>query len=69
MDRYLGLYEQRIRAGQTGSAWQLNAMQSMQGLGTRDEQLKALTEAMFRRQALGKPVGEWLPIQPEEMPN
>ena len=51
--RYLGIVEDRVRSGRTGSAWQ-RAWTAEHG---RD--MRALTEAYAERQHGGRPVHEW----------
>ena len=61
IDRYLGLLEQRVRTGQTGSQWQLDSLDAMKekSSGKRAERLNALVAAMVTRQEEGTPVHEW----------
>lgn len=51
--QYLGIVEERVRSGQTGSAWQ-RAWVAKHG---RD--MPALTEAYVERQRSGRPVHQW----------
>ena len=62
VDRYLGIIEQRVDTGQTGSQWQLDSLDAMEeqtDAGTRAERLTALAAAMVTRQEGGDPVHEW----------
>jgi CBS domain-containing protein len=58
-ERYLGIVEDRVRCGRTGSMWLLDSLAGMQGQGTRPERLAALTAAARNRQAEGAPVATW----------
>ena len=66
IDRYLGVIEQRVASGRTGSAWMLQSMHGMRGLATRFERLSALTAAAVHRQKEGEPVHTWQPAKLEE---
>lgn len=57
--RYLGVIEQRVRTGQTGSRWMLGSLSAMKDDGTMAERLHALTAAMVSRQRENRPVHEW----------
>ena len=59
VDRYLGIIEDRVSSGQTGSEWQLRSLQNMKDFGTRSERLSALTRVMIERQKEGDPVHTW----------
>ncbi len=59
IDRYLGIIEERVTTGQTGSEWMLRSLDSMHGTGTLSERLAAVTAATSRRQEEGRPVHEW----------
>jgi len=59
IDRYLGIIQQRVETGQTGSQWQLDSLARMKEVGSRAERLGALTRAMVERQKEGSPVHEW----------
>jgi CBS domain-containing protein/gamma-glutamyl:cysteine ligase YbdK (ATP-grasp superfamily) len=59
IDRYLGIIQQRVESGQTGSQWQLDSLARMADVGSRAERLGALTRAMVERQKEGEPVHEW----------
>jgi CBS domain-containing protein len=58
-DRYLGVIEQRVRTGRTGSRWMLQSLASMRDHGTPAERLNALTAAIVSRQTENRPVHEW----------
>lgn len=59
IDRYLGVLEERVRSGQTGSQWMLRTLRTMRNNGTRDIRLRMLTEAILERQKTGEPVHRW----------
>ena len=58
-DRYLGVLEERVSSGRTGSQWLLDSLADMKTKGSRSEQLAALTAATIARQKTGKPAHEW----------
>jgi CBS domain-containing protein len=60
IDRLLGIVEERVHSGKTGSQWILSAFEKLQKDGaTKDEALVALTAGMSRRQQEGSPVHTW----------
>lgn len=59
IDRYLGVVEERVRSGQTGSQWMLRTLRTMRNKGTRDIRLRMLTEAMLEGQRTGEPAHRW----------
>ncbi len=59
IDKYLGVVEERVRHGQTGSQWMLDSLSGMGETGTPDQRLCALTKAIMARQETTKPVHEW----------
>jgi CBS domain-containing protein len=58
-DRYLGIIEQRTSSRKTGARWLLQSLAELKGLGTKGEQMAALTAATIREQRKGRPVHEW----------
>ncbi len=66
IDHYLGILEERVRSGRTGSQWALDSLASMGEHGRPDERYRALTACMYLRQMEGKPVHEWEPATLEE---
>ena len=66
VDRYLGIIEERVRTGRTGSQWLLDSMAGMRKTATKDEVLTSLTAATVKRQRQGSPVHAWLPAQMTE---
>jgi len=61
IDKYLGVVEERIRSGRTGSQWQLDSFAFLRGRGNRAERLAAITAATIENQQTGRPVHEWAP--------
>jgi CBS domain-containing protein len=59
--RYLGVIEDRVRAGQNGATWTLRSVINLKGKGTRSERLAAITATALRLQGEGRPVHEWEP--------
>lgn len=66
VDRYLGIIQERVASGQTGSEWALRSLAAMEGTGTLAERLAAITAATQRRQEEGEPVHRWAPARLEE---
>ena len=59
IDRYLGVIDERVRSGQTGSQWLLQSFSGMKRQGTAGERLGALTKATIANQQRGDPVHRW----------
>jgi CBS domain-containing protein/gamma-glutamyl:cysteine ligase YbdK (ATP-grasp superfamily) len=59
IDRYLGIVEERVRSGRTGSQWMLNSLAAMNGHEPADMRLRSITSALLTRQKEEKPVHEW----------
>jgi CBS domain-containing protein len=57
--RYMGIIEQRVVTGRTGSQWLLQSYAGMKEHGVPGERLGALTRAAIVRQREGTPVHEW----------
>jgi CBS domain-containing protein len=67
IDRYLGVIEERVKSGRTGSQWLLRSLANMPSNGHgKDALLSALTAATVKRQWDGTPVHEWPLAQVEE---
>jgi len=64
--RCLGIIEQRVRSGRTGSRWLLFSLAAMKDEGTLGERLNALTMATVARQREGHPVSQWEPAHRAE---
>ena len=63
IDRYLGVIEERVASGQTGSQWLLQSSAAMKSHGVPGERLAALTRATIARQVEGRPVHQWAPAR------
>src|SRR5205085_1388875 len=59
VDRYLGIIEERVHTGRTGSQWLLDSIAAMRKTATKDEVLTSLTAATVSRQRQGSPVHTW----------
>ena len=59
IDLYLGVIEERVTTGRTGSQWALDSLAGMGDTGSRDERHRVLVSATSAAQATGKPVHEW----------
>ncbi|MHC4975825.1 MAG: glutamate-cysteine ligase family protein [Planctomycetota bacterium] len=59
IDRLLGIIEQRVTSGHTGSWWMLKSASSMRESSTRGERLVCLTAGISKRQDTGEPVHTW----------
>lgn len=66
IDRYIGIIDERVDSGRTGSQWVLQSLKTMGELGTRFERLCAITAGAVKRQIGGKPSVEWTLAQLEE---
>jgi CBS domain-containing protein len=58
-ERYIGIIEERVRSGQTGSQWILKSLTAMSNNGTPFMRAQAITRAMIQGQNEEKPVHEW----------
>lgn len=58
-DRYLGILQERVQSGRTGSQWALDSLAQMGERGKSAERFRALTQAMARHQAEHAPVHTW----------
>lgn len=59
IDRYLGILEERVRRGQTGSQWAFSSLAGMTEERKREERYLALTASMYENFLAGHPVHEW----------
>ncbi len=66
IDRYLGIIDERVSSGCTGSQWLLSSFSTLKKEGTRDEALSALAAATINRQWEGTPVHQWSAAQLDE---
>jgi CBS domain-containing protein len=58
-DRYLGVIDERVRSGQTGSQWALRSLAAMADEATEDMRLTALTKAMLKGFQEDTPAHTW----------
>ncbi len=65
IDRYLGVFEERVSADRTGSQWILKSYSDMKA-HRKDVVLRALTAATVNRQWKGIPGHEWTPARVAE---
>ncbi len=59
IDLYLGIIEERVRGGRTGSSWIVDSFNSLGREATKQEAIVSLTAAMHKRQIKGDPVHMW----------
>ncbi len=59
IDRYLGVLQERVESGRTGSQWMLDSLSTMDRRGTAHARCQALTSAGVARQKSGQPVHTW----------
>lgn len=57
--KYLGIIEERVKSGKTGSQWMIDSYNNIRKTGTRDQALVATTAAIYNRQQEMKPVHLW----------
>jgi CBS domain-containing protein len=60
IDKYLGLLEERVRKGQTGSQWMLKSLAGLSATHeSNDARVRVLTSTILARQKEGKPMHDW----------
>lgn len=59
IEKYLGVIDERVGAGVTGTVWMMRSLGKMKDQGTRAERLAAVTAALVNRQRVGLPVHTW----------
>ena len=59
VDRYLGVIEERVKAGATGSRWILASLAGMDPKASADLRYRTLTATMLERSHEGRPVHTW----------
>ncbi|MDH3592015.1 MAG: CBS domain-containing protein [Planctomycetota bacterium] len=59
VDRYLGVIEERVTTGRTGSQWMLDSLARMHRKGSPHSRCQALVAAAVARQKSGQPVHTW----------
>ncbi len=65
IDRYLGIFEERVKRQKTGARWVLQSYQDLEG-EKPELRVRILTDAMLKRQNIGEPVSRWDPARKEE---
>jgi len=55
----LGIIEERVKSGRTGSQWMIESYTNIRKTGTRDQALVATTAAIYNRQQEMKPIHKW----------
>ncbi|MGD8318871.1 MAG: CBS domain-containing protein [Gemmatimonadota bacterium] len=66
VDRYLGVIQERVEAGITGTVWMMRSFAAMKDHGTRAERLAAVTAGIVHRQRQGAPAHTWEPADIHE---
>jgi CBS domain-containing protein len=66
VDRYLGVVEERVETGRTGSSWMTRSLEAMEGRRRPVDRLSAVTAAILERQKSGEPVAKWEPARLED---
>ena len=64
--RYLGIVEERVKTGRTGSQWVLDSHQKLIDGNDNYEANVAITAASHKRRVSGKPVHQWQAVHIEE---
>ena len=59
IDRYLGVFEDRVAARRTGARWALESLHNMGDQGTLDQRLRCLVSSMVAQQSSGRPIVDW----------
>lgn len=59
IDKNLGLIEERVHSGRTGSQWMIESYNNLRKTGTKDQALVATTAAIYNRQQEMKPIHQW----------
>lgn len=66
IDLYLGIIEERVKTGRTGSSWVIDSFTSLIQDSNKQEAIVSLTAAMYKRQIKGDPVHMWDKAELEE---
>jgi gamma-glutamyl:cysteine ligase YbdK (ATP-grasp superfamily) len=66
IDRYLGVFTERVQSGRTGSQWALDSLASMGDQGRAADRHRALVATMATQQEAGAPVSTWPLAKVEE---
>ncbi|MDX1673044.1 MAG: CBS domain-containing protein, partial [Balneolaceae bacterium] len=66
IDKYLGIVEERVSLGKTGSSWMLDSYNQLIKNVSSEEASITVTEGIYRRQKQGNPVHTWSELKREE---
>ncbi len=66
VDHYVGILEERVRAGRTGSLWMLDGYNRLARQASRSELMSAITGSALKQQREGIPVARWQPPTPDD---
>jgi CBS domain-containing protein len=61
IDKYIGIVEERVRRGMTGSQWMLDSLAKMDPAAKKNIRMRTLTAAMKKYQEENIPIHEWQP--------
>ncbi len=59
IDQLLGVIERRLASKQTGSIWQLNALERLKKVNDKEQALSLMLQEYMRNAATGEPVANW----------
>ena len=59
IDRYLGVIEERVKSGQTGSTWILDSYHELASQASEEEMFSAITSSIIKNQEQEIPVHKW----------
>lgn len=59
IDKYLGVIEERVRSGLTGSKWMLSSLAHLEGQGSMDGRMRSITNQMMAFQEKGDACHTW----------
>lgn len=57
--KYLGIIDERVRTGKTGSSWMLKSYHELSAQASEEEVFSAITSAIIKNQKVEKPAHEW----------
>jgi len=63
IEKYLGILEERVFEGKTGSQWMLDSLAKMDKAAKSNVRLRTLTAAMLKHQKKGEPLHLWSPAE------
>ncbi|MDB4727809.1 CBS domain-containing protein [Saprospiraceae bacterium] len=59
IDQFLGIIEERVKTGRTGSQWLVSSFENIKKSASINDALTATTSGLSRRQQIGQPVHTW----------